>query len=394
MRKYIILLFVSLLIYLFHFVTTKHGIYGDGNGYFALAHTLFFQHNLNFRPIYHYLSNFQGASYIFSRVFWDIRATQTGVLNCPWLIGTSLFWIPSFMILWVINIFFNLRLGIFHPLFEFGCGVSGIVLVLGGLFFIEKYIRTFVDKTTSFLVVFSLFFSTQLFYYGAFEPALSHQVAFFLVSLYLYLSKKRETLYLTAFAALGLGLLSITRMSDGILLLPFILNQFFIWFKKRTFMHYFVFIACVFIGFVPQLLLQKSMYGSFFANPYLQGEKGSFFLPTLSSFWNQLFSLQGGFFLWSPLFIVALIGMYVMVGKKKYKQIGTFSLTGIFIFTLVLLSWFSRVPAGFGNRFFISSIPLFAIGLAYFFSRHRRVSIWFAAFCVLWNIMLLILFYI
>lgn len=394
MRKYIILFLISLVIFLFHFYKTKHGIYGDGNGYFALAHTLFFQHNLNFKPIYEHLSHFQGASYIFSRVFWDTKITSTGVLDCPWLIGTSLFWIPSFLIVWVINLIFNLHLSIFHPLFEVGCGISGTILILSGLFFIEKYIKTFVDKSTSSWVIISLYFSTQLFYYAGLEPALSHQVAFFLVSFFLYISKRKKGTLPVMLSSLIFGLLMITRMGDGVVLFPFIMHQFYIWFKKRKITKFLLFILFFLLGITPQLFLQKAMYGSFTTNPYLHGSKGSFSILTPLSFWNQLFSFRGGFLLWSPLFIFAFVGLYLMLAKKKFKLISIFSLAGIMIFIIVISSWQNIVPAGFGNRFFISSIPLYAIGLAYYFSRHKDHMV--LLFCIsgLWNIMLLILFYI
>ena len=54
MRKYVILFIISLAIFLIHFLKVKHGIYGDGNGYYALSHSLFFQKNLIFGPVYNY----------------------------------------------------------------------------------------------------------------------------------------------------------------------------------------------------------------------------------------------------------------------------------------------------------------------------------------------------
>lgn len=295
MRKYVILFFISCTIFLVHFFKVKHGIYGDGNGYYSLAHTLFFQRNLNFAPIYYSLSHFQGVFYEFSRVFWNTSKTATGVYNNPWLIGTSLFWLPSFFVISTLNFVFNLKLGMFSSFYEVGCGVTGILLVLSGLFFLEFYLQNYFDKRVSSYTILSIFFSTQLFYYASFEPALSHQVSFFLACLLLFLSIiKRANRFAAPAMGLTVGLLSITRMADALLLFPWILHKFAEWIRTKKYSCTIWFALAFCVSIIPQLLLQWGMYGNIFVNPYLQGEKGTPHLFTLLSIVNHLFSLRGG----------------------------------------------------------------------------------------------------
>ncbi|MEK7078809.1 MAG: hypothetical protein AAB929_01955 [Patescibacteria group bacterium] len=387
MRKYVILFIISCAIFLIHFLKVKHGIYGDGNGYYSLAHTLFFQRNLNFAPIYNSLSHFQGASYEFSRVFWNISKTVTGVFNNPWLIGTSLFWIPSFFVISTLNFIFNLKLSIFSSLYEVGCGVTGILLVLSGLFLLESYLRHYFDKRVSSYTILSIFFSTQLFYYASFEPALSHQVSFFLVCFCLFLSKQKSTKHIVALAmGITVGLLSITRMGDALLLFPWILIKFFEWIRTNKYSYILLFILAFCISLIPQLLLQWGMYGSIFNNPYLRGEKGIPHLFTFLSIVNHLFSLKGGFLLWSP-FIV--FGIFGLIKIRKFR----FILIILALFTLLISSWETQIPAGFGNRFFISTIPLIAPGIAYVIKKNARTALMFSTLCFIWNFFLLARFY-
>lgn len=387
MRKYAIFFAVSVSIYLIHFLKVKHGIYGDGNGYYSLAHTFFFQRNLNFIPIYNSLSHFQGVSYEFSRVFWNIARTSTGVLNNPWLIGTSLFWIPSFFVISFLNIIFSLHLDIFSPLYEVGCGVTGIFLVLSGLFLLESYLRHYFDKRVSSYTILSIFFSTQLFYYASFEPALSHQVSFFLICLFLFLSIIKRTNRIVVFAmGLTMGLLSTTRMGDTLLLIPWVLQRIWEWIRIKKYSPIVWFMLAFCISLIPQLLLQQGMYGNALQNPYLQGEKGTPHLFSFSSIVNHLFSVKGGFLVWSPLFALGIFGL-IMIQKFR------FILIILGLFTLLISSWEAQVPAGFGNRFFISTIPLIAPGIAYFIKKNEKMALTCSVLCFIWNIFLLTLFY-
>jgi len=387
MRKYVILFTISTAIFLVHFLKVKHGIYGDGNGYFSLTHTVFFQRSLNFEPIYNHLSHFQGVHYEFSRVFWNTTKTITGVYNNPWLVGTSLFWLPSFFVVSTLNFIFYFNLNMFSPLYEAGCGITGIILVLAGLYFLESYLMRRYERKVTLYTILTIFFSSQLFYYASFEPALSHQVSFFLVCLFLFFEKVEKHRHAVTFATgLTIGLLSITRTGDILLLLPLVLMKLVDWIRKKEYLDTALFIIAFGVSLLPQLLLQLNMYGDPFRNPYLQGEKGTIRLFSLFSITNHLISTKGGFLLWSPIYMLGLIGLV----KIRRHQL---SLIALGLFTLLVSSWESQVPAGFGNRFFISAMPLIAPGIAYFFKKYMRMAFTFSVIGFIWNAFLLSLFY-
>ena len=292
MRKYVILFIISCVIFLIHFLKVKHGIYGDGNGYYSLAHTLFFQRNLNFEPIYYSLSHFQGVSYEFSRVFWNTSKTVTGVLNNPWLIGTSLFWLPSFFVISTLNFIFNLKLGMFSPLYEIGSGVTGILLVLSGLFLLESYLRNYFDKRVSLYTILSIFFASQLFYYASFEPALSHQVSFFLVSLFLFLSIKKRTIHIITLAmGFTVGLLSITRMGRRFIITSWVVLKFWEWIRTKILIYYLVYIS--FLHFPSHSCSCSGICMGTYFRILICWEKRVPHFFSLSSIANHLFSFKG-----------------------------------------------------------------------------------------------------
>lgn len=385
MKKYPLLFFVSLVVYTLHFIITKHGIYGDGNGYFALAHTLFFKRNLDFAPIYAHLSEFKGASYTFSRVFWDTSKTATGLLNWPWFAGTALFWLPFFIIIYIVGVLVG-GVSPYHGAYEYGCGIAGITLMLAGLALIEKLLSDRFSKKTAATSIFLLFFGSQIFYYSSFEPALSHQVAFFLVCLYLFLTDKyHPSDKKSILTALPLGLLAITRPGDIVLYAPFVLRTIIHWirFKRINYLIFFLLIGLLML--VPQVILQYFLYASPFQNPYILGEKGVFAWEGIGSLFIHMFSLRGGLLLWSPVLIFSIAGLI-----KSNNRLSIFSLITYAVF---IAFWEPTVPEGFGNRFYISAFPLIAFGTAYILNKYPQKTKQIMIFSFFWNVLLLCFFY-
>lgn len=388
MKKYVFLFCLSLFVYMVHFIIVKHGIYGDGNGYYSLAYTLFVNHNLDLQPIYHHLSYFQGASYAFSRIFWNTDLLPSGILNCPWLIGTALSWAPAFI----------LPLPAFSIVYEFLVGAMGALYMIAGLYFIEQTLRIYYSESLSKFVVFCIYFGSFIFYYASLEPALSHQPSFFLISFLLYfiLSAKHFPYSKLFYMGICLGLLFIIRMNDLFFLVPLIL---YILIKKGKVTHrrtiaLFALVCGICLGLIPQLLFQHHMYGNALFNPYIQGNKWSLSLPTLEGVGNILFYLKGGFLTVSPLYIFSLVGIYKLATASKPFSGNAKLIVMIFIGYLLFISgWYRYPPAGFGNRFFIQTVPFLALGLASFVTTYQVDKRLFFVGNVIWNVAMLIFFF-
>lgn len=356
-------------------MVSGHAIYGDGNGYYSYAHSIYFQKSLNFDPIYNHLGNFEGKKYTFSRIFWNTEEGPLGIRKNPYTLGTAFFWIPSIA---VISLFVHDK---FSLIFEIGPGLTGIILSLFGILFLERYLENFFSRKIAVITTGFFFFASNLLYYSSLEPALSHQPAFFLVSLLYWKTYKMKDKFLTYFlVGATTGLLFITRMADVIFLIPVYWNLI----KSKPKWDHFIMAPVGLIVFsLPLFTSYYLMFGSPFHNPYLTGENG-FFNFSLQNIVDFLFSAKRGLFIWTPIYMFGLFGLFQ---KKEY-----IFLISLVIFTLVSSFWSANTSAGFGQRFIIAGIPLFAYGFAKFLEKFNHYKILFSIL-LLWNLLTLFQFY-
>lgn len=370
MKKYLVFFLISLAVFLTHSIYTKHAIYGDGNGYYVTAWSMLYDHTFKSPTILGHLKYFQGRSYTFSRIFWDENKN-------PYSVGTSLFWLPSMAI---ISLFSPNSLDLLH---ELGPGITGIILMLSGLYFLEQYLLSFYTPSTVFYTILSLFLGSNLFYYTSLEPGLSHQPAFFLISFLLYICRKiKLSSPHCLFVGFLFGLVHITRIADTFLLIPII-------FTLKLDLKKLLLIALGFaIGISPQILAQYYYYGSYARNFYVTESSNQWSFQFVHLF-EYLFSLQKGLFVWSPLYLLGLFGLYKL--RKKLILVTMF-----FIWCLgAFWSAHSAMTAGFGQRLALASVPYFGLGLAYCYDKlSRPQQLLSTATFTLWNIFLLYGFYI
>ena len=84
----------------------------------------------------------------------------------------------------------------------------------------------------------------------------------------------------------------------------------------------------------------------------------------------MLFSVQKGLFFWSPLLLAAVAGL-VLLGRSP-NAARAFVLPGVVFLALdtyVIASWWDwQFGGSYGHRGFVDALPIFALGLAAFFS--------------------------
>ncbi|MBX7246700.1 MAG: hypothetical protein K1X53_14480 [Candidatus Sumerlaeaceae bacterium] len=118
------------------------------------------------------------------------------------------------------------------------------------------------------------------------------------------------------------------------------------------------------IGFLPQMISWKYLYGAWFVNSYDVTVR---FRPI--DVWNVFFDSRIGLFLWTPLAALALAGL--IVGARRGDDL-CIAMSAVF---LIFLWEFSScdlfIPGGpghaFGMRYFVDGAFLFFLGLAVVF---------------------------
>ncbi len=156
----------------------------------------------------------------------------------------------------------------------------------------------------------------------------------------------------------------------------------------RLFLLNLAFSVAVFAAFFPTLLSKKIIYGG-----YLNfGYQVHWFL-TSPAILKVAFSSEHGLFSWTPVILLAVIGM-VLVGKRD-RLLAIACVTG-FAFYLYAIGCYEDWAgiSSFGSRFFVSLTPIFIVGLAAFFdsmagalgeARAKIAATAVVAILLLWN---------
>ncbi len=304
-------------------------------------------------------------------------------------IGVALLVTPFYLAGTVINnVFFQGSFDQYSGPFQLMVLIAGMCAALIGFYFLWKtLIRRFSEKVT-FISLGLILFATNIIHYSTYDVSFSHVFSFALFAYLLYLLDdftldKKNFGY---FIRLGLtfGLIVTVRQTNiitALLFLPMFYKMFNNFGVKRVIKEYRKLLLAMFITtflvFFIQMLYWKINMDSWLVFSY----QGSYFDFLHPEFWNVLFSFRKGLFLWTPILLITLPGIYLMFrNKDKFR----------FIIPLLLLSqlyivaswWAWSFGFAFGHRGFTEYLIIFAIPFAYAikYILSRRKAIQYAFF--------------
>jgi hypothetical protein len=259
-------------------------------------------------------------------------------------IGPSLLWAPFYF--WGTSIIHG---NVFSFPNQFLIGLTSVFYAITGLILLYRLLTTFTKPTIAAITVSLIALATNLFFYGSIDPVNSHAVSFFAATLFFTFLFQKQSFCTGA----TLGLIALLRPQDalyGILLLPFI--------NKKTILS---FISGFILFFSPQMIVWFASTGNPFLSPYFsRGEKYSFFSPHIFS---VLFSLQNGLFIYTPLFLISLLGYIRSWERQQRIKWASFVLLGLSLYFVA--SWSSwDQGASYSGRMFIGMLPIVGIALA------------------------------
>jgi hypothetical protein len=366
----------------------------DGIGYFMYTHSIAIDHDLNFANEYAY---FQQKT---SGIIGPPILTPTKLAANQYAVGTGVLWLPFFMVAHILSKILNglgfaVSLDGYSYIYQAAICLGSILYGFLGIVLIYNTIKKFFPRTAIYACLL-IWFSTNLIYYQAIEPSMSHMCSLFacalLVSVWINV-RPMENIKHWFFIGLAGGLVAMVRQPDvTILILPLLdglTTKMSISMKIKG-------LVALIIGFLFlfsfQLATWFMIYGSPFVNGYsYSGQSFFWFSPKII---EVLFSSDHGLFLWHPTLIVAALGFI-------YLRLVDVKLTVLFVLGFLLQvyligSWqaWSQGDA-FGGRMFISSMPLLALGLSGVLEwlikvRQTRLA-WIAGFLLLvWNGLFLI----
>lgn len=238
-----------------------------------------------------------------------------------------------------------------------------------GLIILRKVLlRYFSEQETAFTIIL-LVFASNLIQYISIDGAMSHSFIFPLYSLLIWWTIRWHETFNWKYA-LGIGILiglgTISRPTELIMIfIPLLwsLNSEATlrskWKKvAENRSQILVAIAGGIMGISPQLIYWKYATGFWI---YDVGSKWNFLNP----WWRVLVGFEKGWFIYTPIAIFMVLGLYFIKNTPYRKAVITFCLLNIWI----IISWSDwRYGASYSTRAMVQSYPVFALPLAGFVS--------------------------
>ena len=386
---------------------------GDGVGYYAYARAVVVNHDLQFEQdwLNANLSFRDGRIDAEGHIHAD-QYTATGHLDNHFAIGPALMWMP-FLGATHVAVLGADRLGAHIPANGFSwpyLDTMAVVTALAGfvgLFISFRLTRKYFPERWAFLATLGIWLASSLPVYMYFNPSWSHAQSAFVVALFLwYWDRTRSRRTLRQWLLLGLiGGLMMDMYYPNALFLLVLAVEFGIglaqWIRSEaprnianvniTLRRYAIFASAVVIGFLPTLLTLRIIYGGFFKTGYAEASLWHLKHPL----WGPvLFSADHGLFSWTPILLLAFVGLLFLWRTNTVLASGLTVSAGAFYFLVATYADWDGISS-YGNRFFVSLTTIFVLGLAALLTayedvwRSRKAAVSSAsvalALLILWN---------
>lgn len=340
----------------------------DAQGYYSYLPAIFVYQDLNFD----FFEEIEGVNgkYYEAHNFYDYRNEFDGYKVNKYYIGTAVAQAPFFLIAHFLTYLKGGDVDGYSALYMISISVAALFYLWLGLHFLNRLLKTYkISELNRGITLFACVFGTNLFCYSGVEPGMSHVFSFGLISAFCYYARcyfqqlKRQ--YLISLSLL-LGIIILVRPTNAliILALPFVAGNYknltegfhFLFSKYKTLL----ISALIVLGIVSsQLIYYKLATGNFIVYSY-DKEGFDFSNP---HFFDILVSYRKGLFLYTPLYLLSLFGLYFLWKKSSWDVVAWSSF--FVIITYVFSSWWMWFYGGsFSSRVYVEYLPMFMILLA------------------------------
>lgn len=359
------------IVWVYHIkVLNAPKVYSDGFGYFAYLPALIYR----------------DFSFSFIEAGkWDhtLKLIEaSGALVNKYPVGVAILESPFFFAAHVISLLRDALTGSvtatgYSNLYQYMILVGGVCYWVFGTVLLYLLLARYLgfSRKVSLLSCIIITYGTNLFHYASYDACFSHVYSYFLFSAFLYYlcwyeerdAEGRNRIWQTCIFGFLAGLIFMCRNTNILFVLTYVFYGVTNWktLKARVVKILkparavpIVLTGCVTI--FPQLLYWHTATGHWFLYSYGSNESFYWLSPQLGNF---LFSVRKGLFFWSPVLLLALLGM-IIAYKKRDKLY-----TGLMIFFIVIIyvssTWWMWFYGGsFGQRVVVDFMCLFAVFIA------------------------------
>lgn len=341
--------------------------------YFAYLRSAVFDRDLSFGNEYqHFYDQDPHSLGLFKQTFLEMREPLTGRHINFGPMGSAVLWAPFYLLAHLaVTVFGGTADGYSWPYLAAVCYASALYALLGALLMHDALRRHggFAEPAASWSPA-ALWLATPILYYATLAPGFSHAPSLFAVSLLVWLwleARQREggqaTWWWALTGAAG-GLCALVREQDGLFLVAPALDLVFTTLEKRSWKEGLrlgiALAAAAVVVFLPQLAVYKVLTGAYAPSKMVSG-KMDYSSP---HFLEVLFDPGHGLFVWSPLLLVATLGLVLAIRRGPPRVpalLGVAFLLQVWVCG-ALYTW--QQAGAFGARRFVATTPVFAWGLA------------------------------
>jgi len=290
--------------------------------------------------------------------------------------GLAYAWVPGFYIADTIAEIFDYKRNGWTTPYQLAVAFTAILFLLLGCWALWHILYQRFSGWIASLTVFVVFYGTNLLHYSTSDSGMSHVYNFALIAFYLWLNDRwlkhyKTSTLLTMSLILGwIVLIRPTNITIG-LVTPIMLyvNTGSL---KQLFQPKLALAALIaFLPIIPQLVFWKFTTGDWVNYSY---ENEAFYWLTGNAV-KGLFSYRNGWLLYTPIMVLALIGLFF--NKRLDKGLYWASITVIALHIYITFSWWCWYYGGsLSIRPMIDMYALCAFGLAGFIAFTFKKSRW------------------
>jgi hypothetical protein len=339
----------------------------DGFFYFAHLRSLWFDHDQDLTNDYIMLG-MGSKAYLF-------RPTPTGHAQSAWTIGPTIVWAPFFAAGDVVAHVLRARGheiaidGTSFPYRQAVC-VAGLVWGLVGLYFSFLIARRLAAPAWAAGATIAVGSGSFLLWYLVKEPTMTHAPSMAAVAIFTWgwlSTRDRRSPWQWAALGLAAGLMVTVRWQNVLFaLLPAVEWTATAWGVRtdRTTLGRHVrlgalFTVCAVIGFLPQMLVWRAIYGAPLAVSPI-GPQIRWWAPQIA---DVLWSSRNGLFATSPVLYVGAIGLVLCWWRdRRFAVAALITFGAMAFFNSSVEDWWGS--AAFGGRRFDGILPLLVAGTA------------------------------
>lgn len=323
---------------------------------------------------------------------YQLSSTPDGRPMYFFLLGMAMLFLPFFLLGHGCAFVLDYPMDGFSMPYQVAMVVGGLLYTFVGLYFLRKILLHFFPEKLSSIVLLILVLATNYSHHLTLKNLETVNVLFLFVSILIWNTiqwHKNQRLVNLMGIGISITFMSLVKPSEILIVL---LPLFYGVYNKATLKEklklinqhknqfFWTILICILIA-SPQMSYWYVKTGSLFYDSYINPGVGlDVFSPYVI---DSLFSFKKGWFVYTPVMLLSVIGFYFFLKKRREIALSFFL---YFIFTsYIIFSWTEWwYGAAFSNRPLITVYPILAVSLGFFLqflgTKSTAIKVFFTLF--------------